>query len=150
MEKCLFFTVPGAPKGKGRPRVTKTGHAFTPKDTAEYENLVRLYFTQTYPRHVPITGPIRAEISAYFPIPKSWTKKKRQQWKEGGVYPVVKPDADNIAKSILDSLNNIAFTDDSHVIELNVRKLYGTFPHVDTLIRYDGPEEKEKPEHVHA
>lgn len=145
MEKCLFFTVPGAPKGKGRPRVTKTGHAFTPKDTAEYENLVRLYFTQTYPQHVLIDGPVKAEITAYFPIPKSWTKKKHQQWKNGKVFPVTKPDADNIAKSILDSLNNIAFTDDSHVIELSVRKLYNHVPRVDTLITYDDgkPEETE-------
>lgn len=144
MEKCLFFTVPGAPKGKGRPRVTKAGRAFTPKDTAAYENLVRLYFTQTYPRHVPLPCPIRAEISAYFPIPKSWPKKKRQQWKNGEIFPTVKPDADNIAKSILDSLNNIAFTDDSHVIELSVRKLYGAFPRVDTLIKYEVPDEEMK------
>lgn len=66
------------------------------------------------------------------------------------MFPTVKPDADNIAKSILDSLNNIAFTDDSHVIELSVRKLYGTFPHVDTLIKYDSQEEMENPEHVSA
>ena len=33
------FTVPGEPKGKGRVRVTRTGHAYTPKDTEIYENL---------------------------------------------------------------------------------------------------------------
>ena len=29
------FTILGEPKGKGRPRVTKTGRAYTPKDTVQ-------------------------------------------------------------------------------------------------------------------
>ena len=42
------FTVLGEPKGKGRPRfIPKTGRAITPKDTVQYENLVKLeYQTQ--------------------------------------------------------------------------------------------------------
>lgn len=40
----IRFTVHGEPKGKGRPRFTKTGHAVTPKDTVIYENLVRMEY----------------------------------------------------------------------------------------------------------
>ena len=36
------FTIRGEPKGKGRPRFCRnTGHAITPKDTVNYETLVR-------------------------------------------------------------------------------------------------------------
>ena len=37
-----------------------------------------------------------------------------------------KPDADNIAKIILDSLNGLAYKDDSQVSALMVLKDYGT------------------------
>lgn len=40
------------------------------------------------------------------------------------IFPVKKPDCDNIAKIILDALNKIAYKDDSQVIELSVKKLY--------------------------
>ena len=36
-----------------------------------------------------------------------------------------KPDVDNIAKAILDSLNGLPYKDDNQVAELVVRKEYG-------------------------
>ena len=36
--------------------------------------------------------------------------------------PLRKPDSDNIAKIVLDSLNKIAFDDDAQVVELTVVK----------------------------
>ena len=36
--------------------------------------------------------------------------------------PLKKPDSDNIAKIVLDSLNKIAFDDDAQVVELTVIK----------------------------
>ena len=44
--------------------------------------------------------------------------------RDGLDYPQKKPDADNVAKIILDSLNKIAFDDDSQVVELQVNKLW--------------------------
>jgi Holliday junction resolvase RusA-like endonuclease len=40
------------------------------------------------------------------------------------IFPTIKPDTDNIAKSILDSLNGIAFLDDKQVVKLEVEKYY--------------------------
>ena len=40
----LEFTVDGEPVGKGRPRFTRNGHAYTTEKTADYEQLVKLYF----------------------------------------------------------------------------------------------------------
>ena len=46
-----------------------------------------------------------------------------------------KPDTDNIAKSILDSLNGIAYKDDKQVVDLRVRKQYAEVPSVSVWIR---------------
>ena len=49
---------------------------------------------------------------------------------EGVINPQTKPDADNIAKIICDALNNIAYKDDTQIIELTVVKRYALEPKV--------------------
>lgn len=111
--------VEGKLKGKARPRVFN-GHAVTPKDTVTYENWVRINYKEQCGEY--LEGPIRARIIAYYKVPKSYAKKRVQAIREGLEHPQKKPDADNIAKIILDSLNKIAFDDDSQVVELTVIK----------------------------
>ena len=48
----------------------------------------------------------------------------------GDIRPTKKPDTDNVAKSILDACNKIAYDDDSHVVELFVEKWYSDEPRV--------------------
>ena len=43
----------------------------------------------------------------------------------GEIKPTKKPDADNIVKIICDALNNIAYKDDTQVVDLQVKKIYG-------------------------
>ena len=114
-----MIVVEGKIKGKARPRVFN-GHAVTPKDTVNYENWVRLCYQQQ--GNGLIEGSIRARIVAYYKVPKSYTKKRKQAIREGLEYPCKKPDSDNIAKIILDSLNKIAFDDDAQIVELTVLK----------------------------
>lgn len=136
MTGILEFTVPGEPKGKGRPRVTRSGHAFTPKDTVMYENLVRTSFRQAYPDHIPLTDKeITAEIRAFYGMPKA-SKKKTALMAEGTIRPVKKPDLDNIAKAVLDSLNGIAYRDDAQVVKLTILKYYAVQPRVDVWLEY--------------
>lgn len=113
--------VEGKIRGKARPRICK-GHAFTPKTTVDYENKVRECYIKQEGKY--LEGSIKAIIKAYYKIPKSYTKKRVQAIKEGLELPNKKPDADNIAKIILDSLNKVAYKDDSQVIELIVTKEY--------------------------
>ena len=136
MNGFLEFSVPGEPKGKGRPRVTRGGHAYTPKDTVMYENLVRTSFRQAYPDHIPVTDKeITAEIRAYYSMPKA-SKKKTTQMIEGVIRPKKKPDLDNIAKAVLDSLNGIAYKDDSQIVSLTIDKAYSLQPRVDVWPKY--------------
>jgi Holliday junction resolvase RusA-like endonuclease len=50
---------------------------------------------------------------------------------EGDVMHTKKPDCDNLAKSILDALNGIAYDDDSQICSLTVHKFYGDTPRVE-------------------
>lgn len=114
-----MITVEGKIKGKARPRVFN-GHAMTPKDSVQYENWVKICYQQQCGKHYE--GPIRANITAYYKVPKSYTKKKIQAIRDGEDFPTKKPDSDNVAKIILDSLNKIAYDDDSQVVDLRVLK----------------------------
>ena len=115
-----MVTVEGKIKGKARPRMTKTGHTYTPQDTVNYENWVRLCYKQQ--SNKKLEGSIQATIIAYFAVPKSYSKTKRLDCVLNNLRPTKKPDADNIAKIILDSLNGIAYDDDSQIVELTVIK----------------------------
>lgn len=116
-----MIVVEGKIKGKARPRFnTRTGKAFTPVDTITYENWVRYSYQNQDGRY--LTGAIRAKVVAYYKIPKSYPKKRVQAIRQGLEVPVKKPDSDNIGKIVLDSLNKIAFDDDSQVADLRVIK----------------------------
>lgn len=132
----VSFEVPGIPRGKQRPRIVNAGgyvRAYTPEQTAIYENLVRIEYRQQC-GPVKLTPPISATITGVFPIPKSTSRKKREQMIAGRILHTKKVDCDNLAKIILDSLNTIAYDDDSGISELNVRKVYGENPRVEITL----------------
>jgi Holliday junction resolvase RusA-like endonuclease len=133
----MKFTVYGEPVAKGRPRFSTRGgkvRSYTPEKTASYENLVKLSFdTQVEDKYV-IQWLVKANIKAYFKIPSSFSKKKLKQIEDGALYPVKKPDCDNIAKTILDALNGRAYGDDKQVVILQVEKYYSNEPRVEVEI----------------
>lgn len=114
------FFVPGRPVGKGRPRFTRQGHAYTPDKTKAYETLVKLCWKEA--GGVKLTGPVFARIYARFAIPKSYPKSKAEKLRGHGY--TGKPDADNIAKAVLDALNGLAYDDDSQVWGIHVCRLW--------------------------
>ena len=126
----IRFEVLGQPIAKQRPRVTRSGIAYTPAKTVNYEAVVRLTYQSKYPQQKPILGLIEASITAVFPIPKSYSKKKTEELLNGHSNYDKKPDCDNLAKIILDSLNGIAYKDDSQVTVLHITKEYGAQPKV--------------------
>lgn len=118
----VTFTVPGTPQGKGRPRFGN-GRTYTPKKTLRYETLIREAYKLQSGTYFG-EAPLRMRITAYFPIPKSYTKKRRGEIVSGRQYPTKKPDGDNIEKAVLDALNGVAYKDDIQVIELTWSKRY--------------------------
>lgn len=131
----IKFTIPGNPIAKGRPRFSRQGNfvrAFTPEKTYNYEQLVKLAFMQADCEK--LSGAVKVKIMAYFPIPKSTSKKQQKLMLEGEVRHMKKPDAENVSKSILDALNKLAYDDDSNIVELHIEKWYSDNPRAEVYI----------------
>ena len=122
----MEFEVIGAPVGKRRPKFSTVhgyAQAIKPKEDVIYENLVKLSFQQAKPSDYNLFDKaVKMTILAYFAIPKSFSKKKQNEAIEGRISPLTKPDADNIAKIICDALNDIAYKDDTQIVELTIIK----------------------------
>jgi len=115
------FEIPGKPFGKQRPRFTRTGRAYTPKETIAHEEAIRMIAKPKFPK--PITGPARLTVWATFKPARSWTKKKTAE--HLGRWHTMTPDGDNIVKAVSDALNGIAYQDDSQVAVMVCHKLWG-------------------------
>lgn len=123
---AIAFTVTGDPVPQPRPRVSTRG------------GFARAYVPKTHAVHAyreAIAAAARAAGAGVHGEPVSvvidlvWERPKSHMRKSG-----VKPDApvlpradvDNAAKAVLDSLNGVAWEDDSQVQRLVVEKSYGT------------------------
>lgn len=130
--------VEGKVEGKQRPRFRKVGNfvqTYTPKQTKSYEKLIADEYKKQNGVLFPTELPLELRIRAFMGIPSTFSKKKKTRAIEGELRPTKKPDADNIAKSILDGLNGVAYADDKQVVELSVKKYYGTLERVEIDIQ---------------
>lgn len=125
IEHVVSFNVYGLPKGKARPRVTRTGHAYTPAATVAWENTIRLQAIHAM-RGIDIPdGNLIVRMTFFFQPPKSYAKKRRELLMNEGRPMPHKPDIDNLVKAVLDACNGIAYKDDAAVVEIDARKRYG-------------------------
>ena len=135
----MKFTIPGTPFGKQRPRVVHNGNfskAYSQKETVSYENLVKTSYSDiARGRKFQDDAMLDVRIIAYYPVPKSVSKKKRKEMLEHKIRPTKKPDWDNIGKIICDSLNQIAYRDDAQIVDSQVRKFYSENPRVEVIIK---------------
>ena len=128
------FSIAGNPQGKARPRFSR-GHAYTPDATKQYETLTAFMYRRaangfSFEKETPIS----VTILVFFAAPKNTSKKKKEVMLNGGAFPVRKPDADNIAKIILDALNGTAYHDDAQIVQLSVRKQYAEKNSVEVIL----------------
>ena len=121
----VTFSVPFV-KGKKRPRFFKRGRhtgTYTPEDTKQaMSDVARAYEKAALHKygHIPKAGkgtPVTVAATTAKPLPKS---RPKRVIRESDTY---KPDADNLAKLLLDGLNGIAWEDDAQVTQLHVFKL---------------------------
>jgi Holliday junction resolvase RusA-like endonuclease len=124
MKNRIQFDVIGKPYGQKRPRAFRRGKflgIYAPKENVEYSVKVVNAFNKVGKKYDDV--PLVIEIQAFFKKPKL-TKKEQALNLPKNKFPTKKPDGDNIAKAILDSLNAVAYHDDSYVTELSVSKYY--------------------------
>jgi len=107
---------------------------------------VKVSFRSGYSGQVPAFtqgASVRVTIDVAQAIPKSWSKAKTLRAENGDIVPTGRTgDLDNIAKSILDALNGLAYEDDCQVTTLIITKHYGDAPRA--LIRLEGDTHERK------
>jgi Holliday junction resolvase RusA-like endonuclease len=129
----IQFTVYAEPVAQGRPRFTTTGghvKAYDPARSREYKQYIRLVASQHKPEK-PFEGPLCLVVDVYRAIPKSFSRKKRQQAIDGVLRPTTKPDSDNYLKAVKDALKQVMWADDSQVVDVRVRKWYSETPRIE-------------------
>jgi Holliday junction resolvase RusA-like endonuclease len=154
----LAVRLAGDPEGKGRPRfrVVKTragaafGSAYTPAQTRDYENRLRAAAWDAMAGRQAFDEALEVIVFAYFPIPPSWSDKKKDAALAGLIRPTGKPDWENIGK-MLDALNPfrdprtkivvpVVWADDALVVDGRVIKLYAQRqPGIIVEVRRAGP-----------
>jgi len=129
----LRIVVDGVPVAKGRPKFTTVngfGRSYTPAKTRNYENWVRMCGVQAMNLAGRNTMDEALDLTmvAHVPIPASWSKKRQRMAALGEIRATKRPDLDNFLKAVKDALNGIVWRDDSQIVNLCARKVYGEHP----------------------
>lgn len=133
---AVTITIPGVPKGKGRPRfVRATGRTYTPAETASYEGMIRHEAALAMAGRPPVDEPVEMFLRVVVPVPASWSKKKRAAALAGELRPTGRVDLDNVMKAVSDACNGVVYVDDSRIVVIRASKVYGEMPGVTASFR---------------
>lgn len=135
-DPMIEFIIPGVPIAQPRQRVgVVAGHArtYTPSThpVVTFKATAKLTAAAAY-RGSLLSGPVEVILIFVFPRPKNAPK-----FKPGRTWRCKKPDVDNCAKSVLDSLNGVLWEDDRQVVALSIYKHEASIaevPHVEVTI----------------
>ena len=133
----IRIIVDGAPVAKGRGRIGRINGrpmVFTPAKTRTYADALAYAASQAMIGKVPLDVPLSVEVTAFLPIPVSFSKKKRAAAAQGLHLPSKKPDVDNYLKQ-LDALNTIVWRDDALIVVATIRKVYAEKPRLEIEVR---------------
>lgn len=131
--KSYSFTIYLLPKATPRPRLGING-VFYVKGAADNKAIFKEYLLD---KDIPlITTPTKFRCVSYLPIPKTMKPIEKLCAELGFIYPVSKPDWDNLGKAYCDMLQDVILYDDSLVIEGISRKLYSIKPRIEITVSY--------------
>ena len=121
---AITFTVPGDPVPQPRARVSTRGgfaRAYVPSKHPVHDYRTQLAVAARLAGLTPTGEPLSVVIDAVFERPKSHRNKSGVK---GTAPKLPRPDVDNVAKAVLDSLQDV-MGDDTMVARLVVEKSYG-------------------------
>lgn len=124
----ITFSLAGDPQGKGRARAFRRGNFighYTPEKTRSYEGMIRTAAMDAMGGQPPVDVPVEIVLRAVFPVPPSWSQKKRDAALRGEIKPAKKPDIDNVIKAWTDAMNGVVFRDDALIVAGSFAKTYG-------------------------
>lgn len=129
------FTFYGEGKGKQRTGQAEDGHRYTQKPTKNFMACIYAASEDVKPPK-PLEGPIELIVLHYHAIPKKYQKPKFiEQIKKLLLWPLKKPDFDNVEKAVADALNKVFWTDDKNVVRSFYEKKYSDVPRVEVWVR---------------
>lgn len=108
------ITVTGEPVPKERPRMARSGHVYTPGKTKHQEAEIALEWVRRY-KDLKIDKPVKMECIFYM--------KKAKACRDDVVQK--RPDIDNLLKTVLDGLNDVAYIDDKQIFDVRAVKMWG-------------------------
>lgn len=121
----IEFSVPGVPMAQPRGRPVRVGNGsmrvVVPQSNRvhSFKAAVQLAAVNAMDGRQPFDVPVEVFLWCWFPRPKSKTLKSRPNLP----YPLTqKPDADNLAKSVLDACNQVLWVDDKLAWRVAVEK----------------------------
>lgn len=138
MPEPITVNLVGIPQGKGRARAFLRGgniSHYTPEKTRTYEGMIRTAAMEAMGNRPALDEPVEFVLRAIFPVPASWSEKKRQRAITGEIKPGKKPDLDNVTKAWNDALNGVVYRDDSLICRMSLEKRYGPQPLVVVTVR---------------
>lgn len=133
----ITFTFPGEPRAVQSVRFAKIGNfmrKYQPKTVTEWKSWIKLQavdqISRNCPGFKPFSGPLGVDVDFVFTLPKSACKADRMAVSNGlTVYKDTRPDlGDNLCKGTFDALTEIVWLDDSQIVEIHSRKVYGLRP----------------------
>ena len=113
------------PVPASRPRVARWS-TYYPKKYTKFKKDMKALTSEL--NQTPSDKLVCVGLEFMIEIPKSWSKKKRNNY--DNTYCSNNADIDNYIKAILDSLNGVFFIDDKQVVEVFARKMYSKEPHI--------------------
>jgi len=145
-EEILTCSILGQPLGKARPRMTRSGHAYTPAQTGNFEALVRHELAVAMGGKAPVSdSALGLFVAMRFQVPGSWPKWRKECAQHDDVWHTGKLDAYNMLKAIQGAGNNVVWVDDAQIAEVRMSKRYSNRPRIDVAVyRLSGPTAKSK------
>ena len=126
MSAAVTFSVAGDPVPQPRVRVSTVGgfgRAYVPKSHAVHAYRQAVALAAKAAGCEPHPQPVNVVIDFVFARPKSHLRKSGVRT---DAPRLPRADLDNMAKAVLDSLNGVAWVDDSQVSRLVIEKSYGS------------------------
>ena len=122
----ITFSVPGDPVPQPRPRITtrgRHGHAYTPASHPIHAYRAAIAAAARAAGATPVDTTVTLIVDLVFARPKSHFLKSGLK---ATAPKLPRPDCSNCLKGIEDSLNGIAWVDDTQVAKVVVEKSYGS------------------------
>lgn len=120
----FLFEIHGDPVPQQQTRFAR-GIAYDPSKKAR--EMIQWQIKPYAPKDL-LMGPIKVDLTFYFPVPKSVSKIRRRQMLNHVIHHIKKPDVDNCAYLVTNAMKKIFYNDDSQIIDLSMHKRYSEEP----------------------